>query len=606
MAIALFELVKQERKFKIFVLLLAVASIFAMLMVNFSALWFIFGFFALILVVYLFSGPALDQGEGEYSDDKNPKGFARLSFFVILIVIFFTMGNNLVKNLVNSINTNNLEVRPSWGATFEIVQKTYSESFKNIVLGSGPNTFAYDWAKFKPAFVNSTVFWNSSFVSGVGHFPSMAATMGVLGIVAILSFLFSLVYYGGKVLSYTKNNLTRGLLFSSYLGALYLWVFIIFYAPGLWAFVLATVMTGVLIGLLTKTEKIETIRMSFLKNQKARFVYVLFVVLLILGSVYAFSVLVQKSLAAQTFSTGINVYNKTGDVAKTEIKLNQAVQLDAQDAYYRSISEFYLLKMSKIIGQSDTTKETQSMEFQKALGNAIDSAKAAVGLNKINPANWIQLGRIYENLASIKIQGADAPAKEAYNEAIKLSPSDPSLLLALARLELMGEKVDEAKKYIQKALQIKPDYVQALYLDSQIEVQNGNLKGATARSEQIVSINPNDLGALFQLGLLYYQGKNYDGARLALEQAVIIDQFYSNARYFLGLVYEKKGMKTEALEQFKKISALNPDNKEVKKIIDNLESGKPALDAVSPPAPAPEQRDAPPVEEGSTAGNKNL
>jgi hypothetical protein len=50
--------------------------------------------------------------------------------------------------------------------------------------------------------------------------------------------------------------------------------------------------------------------------------------------------------------------------------------------------------------------------------------------------------------------------------------------------------------------------------------------------------------------------------------------------YFLGLTYDKLGDKQKALDEFKKISNLNPDNQDVKKIVSNLEAGKKALDGL--------------------------
>ena len=598
LALSFFELIKLERRFKIFLLILLLISLLAMVAVNLPTVWFTFGFFALILMVYLFSGPAIEEGNDlAYDETKNSKKLIRLSLVAILLVVFLVMGNNLVKSVVNSLGTNSLDIRPSWSATLQIAQKTMFSGVKNFIFGSGPNTFVYDWMRFKPAFVNQTVFWNTNFSSGVGHLPSMIATMGLLGVIALLTFLSCLVYCGMRVLSYTKNDQMRGLIFSSYLGALYLWASVIFYSPGAWAFILAVMMSGLFLGLLIKAEKIKVIRMSFLINQKTRFVYVLVVVLIILGSVYALSVLVEKALANNIFSAGIETFNTAGRLDQTETKLNQAVQLDPQDQYFRTISEFYLLKMNNIAGQANEQKEKQGIDFQKALGNAIDSAKSAISLNSADPTNWAQLGRVYEALASIKIQGAYDPAVSAIGEAIKLSPYDPSLPLALARLDLINGKPEDAKKHLQDSLKIKEDFAQALYLFAQIEAQQGNIKEAISRSEQVVSVAPNDLGALFQLGLLYYQSKNFDGTLAALERAVAINPSYSNARYFLGLAYDSKGMKDRALDQFKKISQLNPENQEVKTIISNLTAGKSALDTVSPPAPAPDKRATLPIDE---------
>jgi len=65
------------------------------------------------------------------------------------------------------------------------------------------------------------------------------------------------------------------------------------------------------------------------------------------------------------------------------------------------------------------------------------------------------------------------------------------------------------------------------------------------------------------------------------------------------LIYDRKGDKQRAIQQFQQIESLNPDNSEVKHILQNLNAGKPALDGISPPGQAPEKRNQTPVKEGA-------
>ena len=112
------------------------------------------------------------------------------------------------------------------------------------------------------------------------------------------------------------------------------------------------------------------------------------------------------------------------------------------------------------------------------------------------------------------------------------------------------------------------------YLLSQIEASEGNLVGAIAKAEQAYLFAPDDLGILFQLGFLKFSNRDYEGAIIALERAESINPQYSNAKYFLGLSYSKIGKNSQAIKQFRDISALNPDNQEIKNIINNLLQGK--------------------------------
>ncbi|MBU6414985.1 tetratricopeptide repeat protein, partial [Patescibacteria group bacterium] len=141
----------------------------------------------------------------------------------------------------------------------------------------------------------------------------------------------------------------------------------------------------------------------------------------------------------------------------------------------------------------------------------------------------------------------------------------------------------------------------AHFLLAQTYTRKNNLDLAIRKTEDTKALSPFDVGVAFQLGFLYYQAGTFDKAQAEFERAVSLNANYSNARYFLGLIYDRQGNKASALDQFQKIAALNPDNQEVKKIIQNLQSGHPALFGVVPPAPAPEKRGTAPV--GETKGN---
>ena len=71
-----------------------------------------------------------------------------------------------------------------------------------------------------------------------------------------------------------------------------------------------------------------------------------------------------------------------------------------------------------------------------------------------------------------------------------------------------------------------------------------------------------------------YNNKNYNEAVTALERAVSLSPSYSNAKYFLGLSYEKVNRITDAIAQFEDVKTLNPDNKEIQQILNNLKNSK--------------------------------
>lgn len=611
-SLVIFELYKGKAIFKVLSAILILISLLMMMIVNFYTGWIIFGVFVFALFAYLlsrsFSKPSVNEieiggeniemtgGETNITSQK-PKSLLRLSFLVFLIVLFCIVAFNSLGRIGSSLGVNYLEVSPSWQATFNIIKETLKVK---PITGSGPNTFVYDWLKYKPQTINLTAFWDFRFNSGMGQIPSFFATGGVLSILAILFFLATILIYAYKAISIYGSGEGEGGVFNiplvaSLLGSLYLWAFVIFYSPGFVIFALAFINTGLLVAMLGVSEKIKFLRISFVSSPAVGFVSVLGIAVLVLGAIFSFYLLFQKTSAVVYYDKGISAFNFKGDIENARSYLVKAISFDRQDNYLRALAEIDLLKVNQIVFDKNLPADQALANFQNALGTAIQDARAAIQVNPLEPLNWIETGRIYENVIPLKIGGADTMAIDSYKEAANRSPLDPTIPLAIGRVYFQTSNIDEARNNLQTALKIKSDLADAIFLLSQVEAQAGNLKEAISRAEQTFMLAPNDIGVLFHLGLLYYRDNNLENARLALERAVALNNEYANARYFLGLVYDKQNMKDKALEQFEAISKTNPDNEEVKQIIENLKAGRGALETISPPAPQPEKRSEPPI-----------
>jgi len=118
---------------------------------------------------------------------------------------------------------------------------------------------------------------------------------------------------------------------------------------------------------------------------------------------------------------------------------------------------------------------------------------------------------------------------------------------------------------------------------------------------QAVNLEPTNPHYPTQRGIVYYQSKDFNSAKINLESAIFLSPNYANALYFLGLTYYNLNQTDKALEQFEKISALNPGNEHIGLILDNLNSGKNPLFGIR------EQENPPqaPVEEFSVPTTNN-
>ena len=561
-----------------------VVSLFFLAVANFSLAWVLVGLFSLVVFVHvmLFG----KKNDGKWSVPALPIAVFALS------VLFLLPGNTLMDSLNARLGISQVEVRPSWSATMDIAAASLK---KDPVLGVGPNLFSRAWTAAKPVEVNQTLFWNTDFSFGVGVIPSAAVTGGVLGILAWLVFLGLFLYRGWKtILSPRDNPLLSYLLTASFFSAVYFLASLFFYVPGAANTALAFAFVGMFIGL-SAAEKKNDIAFSFAQDPRKGFIAVLLAIVLLIASVVALYFIAQRSLSLSAFRDGVAAF-RSGDIAGAEERIVRAVNLFRTDTYLRALSEVRTAGLADILNRGDVSQDTLQAQFQATLGGAIAAAQEAVSYDETNYANHLSLGRVYEAVIPLKIEGAYENAKATYENALARNPKGPAMHIVLARLELANGNAEGARVHIAKALELKPNYTEAIFLLSQIEAQSGNIDEAISQAERASLISPNDIGVFFQLGFLRYSKKDYDGAISALERAVILNPVYANAKYFLGLAYHYAGRNEDAIAQFRDVALLNPDNEEVKQILSNLEAGRDPFASIVPPEEPPEEREEPPIE----------
>ncbi len=543
-------------------------SLLFLVIVNFELLWVIVGLFSLIIFVY-----SLSFGNSDKKIDSERR-IPTAPFVVLLISLFFVLSGNLIGGSIYSFFRVPQEtLRPSWTQTIDVAKSSLSE---NPIFGAGPNRFASQWSLFKPAEVNSGTLWNVNFNSGVGFIPSSMIVTGVIGIIAWVLFLLVFLYRGIVSVFLSRVKTVRSYTtVSSFLGALYLWVFLFFYTPNIVILSLAFLMTGIFIACLADIKLIKNYNFSFLDDPRIGFASVLVLILLIISSIAGGYILFQKFLAVGYFQKSLIVSSTTGNLNDASQYLSRAIKLNNSDLYYRTLSEVDLAKLAKLLSRKDVSKETISIEFKTISNSAVNNAILATKIDKTNYVNWVALAKVYQSLL---LWGAPNKfydsAKIAYDKAILLNPKDPTLMLAMARLEIIAKNKNEARKYIAKALNLKNNYTEAMFLLSQLQESEKDFKAAISSIELVSLIEPNEPGVFFKLGLLKYKTKDYKGAVSSFGRAVALSPNYSNAKYFLGISLYKTGDIKSAITQLKEVSSLNPSNTEVKNMLENLKDGR--------------------------------
>lgn len=493
-----------------------------------------------------------------------------------------------------------LEISVSYPTSFEIALKALKE---RPFFGSGPGTFIYQFAKFKPIELNQTIFWNIRFDSGAAKILDLIGTLGIFGILTFLALLISfLVLAFGKIRKKLEEESAGNSILALFLGILAGWLILtlaIFLYPSnlsLESWFWLTLAGFLVLG----KEKVNAWQV---KPASPLLIFLsIFLIITLIGLVGLFLTQGQRYAAEIKYLQGLREFN-LGQIDSSLERILAASRFNPnQDNYWRDLSQIYLQKINQELVRTDIGQDQLLQNLSVLAANAINSANQATTLEPKKVTNWIVRGFTYRSLIGL-IGGTEDWAVTTYQRAAELEPTNPYIFTEIGRVFLakarlsrqqgvetgVQENLSKAKENLEKAIGLKSDYAPAHFQMAMVYDFEGKTEEAIAKLEETKGIVPWDTGLAFQLGMIYYRTEKFEKAKSELERAILLDPNYSNARYFLGLIYDREGKKEEAISQFVKIEELNPGNEEVKKILANLREGKPALEGILPPGTAPIQ-----------------
>jgi len=572
--------VLQSKKLRPFLIACSLVFLLALILINFKTAW-------IILAV----GCAFVFGLGVLRAKKiQDANWLVFPMTLIILGIFFI---TFFRLSLRGLPPTPLEVSPSHKATLGIAKSVLRG--KDLILGTGPGTFIYDYSKFKPTTINQTVFWNARFGSGSSEVFDKVINTGILG---LLSFLSLILIFSWQSFSHFKKYILEKDIPNWFLET---GVFASFFAVVLLYFLYPTniaisFLFWTLLGIVAALEK-EKIKSLKIQSGSPLFLGISFVLVLFFILGIGFLLLSgQRYLAEMKYLDSLISLQK-GDLDKSIESLLAAANLSSDnDSYWRDLSQDYLIKLNRETQKEGISQEEMTKSIQTLVANAVNAAEQASDVESANVNNWGNQGFVYRNLIGLLPDSSDWAVK-SYEKAIELEPSNPSFYTELGRVYLAQagilnqqtgkdaekeEALKKAEENFKIAIEHKSDYIPAHFQLAILYQARGELKEAISKLEDTRLISPSDIGVAFQLGVFYYNDNQFDKAQLELERAINLSlelngEDYANARYFLGLVYDKLGQKDKAIEQFEKIKLSNPNNEEINKILENLRAGKPAL-----------------------------
>lgn len=569
--------------------------------INFALAWGLVLFFSVLLFFVKFVLALRSAPQDEES--ASIRGTSRTAWFAlagaVVALLFLLFGLAFSTTVSNVFPVSSLEVRPSFSSTLSIAELSREGSLLRAGLGTGPNTFGEVWLLHKPQEVNRTLFWNLDFNVGFSTLTTALVTLGVLGMLVWLLVPFLILFSLLRNIRHAARTKEEySIAVSLILGALYLFGALIFYVPSQQVVLLMFVLSGAALGFLWRRFPKTVEKKPLLQHPTLQKLGVLLVVLLLL-----LLPLTTSSLSVRRFLSGVFVAQGVSALAQGSyddalVLASRAVVAERYPDSMRLALDAGATKLAALAGDSSLSPDTVQTQFVPLLQNTIETGQEAIALYKKDFRLYRSLARVYDLLASLQVANSYETAKQYYEAAITLNPTSPELLLSLARLEIRKGNRDSGNTYLTRSLTLKSNYTDAILFVVQLSVADNNIEAAIEAAKIAAQTAPGVAPIWFQLGVLYYSVGDMEHAVEVLEQAILIIPTYANAKYFLGLAYAALLRTEDALRQFEDIEQTNPNNAEVKLILQNLRAGKfPFEGAVPPITPKPQTRPTAPVEE---------
>lgn len=585
---------KQSFFIKVALMVCSLLFIFTLIMINFST----------ALVIFLV-GMAVLLGLAIITSSNEEKNRALIFPMVVLTLILIATLMGKRGGIVRVQLP--VEVGLSSSASYDVMKGAWKERF---LLGPGLSSYDLAYLKNKPAEINLTNFWSVKFSEGSSRFFTLATTTGFLGTLAFLFLIGSVFVYifSSFIKIFGRNEEGTYTLIGLTATWIYLTLVYFFYPSNITIDFLWWTVTASLIVLTSLVFRKKDEIISETSSPRVSLILSFVFVLIIVGFISLIFLESQRYVSAVAYNKALVSDTKDANVEDLVNKLSRVVSLDPnRDLYHRNLSVALFAMLNDKISKKgiNNLSENDRAEISSLYFAAEEQVRNAITLNPGNPDNYIQLAQINQNVVGSK-DNAEQIAQDNYRESLKFDPKNPSTYYQIGQIYLMMADLETAKsagqqqssnkqpqlsektkEYIasaqqnfQKAVEMKSNYIPAQFMVAVCLDRLGKINEAIAQLEESKKVNPQDVGIVFQLGVFYYKADKLEQARVELESAVKLAENYSNARYFLGLIYDKQGNKQKALEQFRKVSDLNPDNQDIKKIISNLENGKKALDGL--------------------------
>ncbi len=249
------------------------------------------------------------------------------------------------------------------------------------------------------------------------------------------------------------------------------------------------------------------------------------------------------------------------DFALKEYK--KAFELESQNEIYASA--FKKLSQDKSLAEfpTDIKISDESLHFltignryleENRLIDALAQYNAALQTDSKNFLAYFQIGQIFEKQKKWK------NALDPYEKALKIKGTHVESYVAIAKIYIHYFNFDKAFSYIEKVKSIQPRSSLIYALSGYYYAQKGDLEKAVSEYKKATELDSENFDAHFQLAHLLRLQKEYKTSEKYFLKSLKLNPREAKIQTEVAELYFEQGLKSQALDHLKKLSAADPLN----------------------------------------------
>lgn len=399
------------------------------------------------ILIFLFGSILLLSFFGKPLWERNLEAIRQNLFFTQKTQVQKTNQEITATTTIKPPTSTSLESGGTESGTIRIiVWKGAINIFKNFpILGTGPETFATTYYRYRPAEHNQTTEWNFLYNKAHNEYLNYLANTGILGFLAYIALLASILFLVVKNIVRSQNQ--SKIIQIGLLSSVVSYLIVNFFGFS----VTTTSLTFFIIPAISyliadrKSEQILKIpKKIFIPDSVlVSFVFILFLFLL---------VTVSRIFLSDTYYARYQKEIGGGKILKALKNIQTATETSPylEPLYYAELGYAASLASENSF---DNDKKSYADLAEKSTATALTNSPNNLSLWRKAQSTYFEL-----SLSNPKYLNL---ALNAGKVTTQLAPTDPAAYYNLGLIQKTASQKEDARKSFTKALELKPDYLEA-------------------------------------------------------------------------------------------------------------------------------------------------